>query len=364
MKKTINLFILILSCSMLSAQPQIRVAEQDNEIRGSSFLPLSLNNRWVLETDNAYENSGFPQVISWHLGQIVKITDPQYNINNHTAYKITPAEGENSEVYFIEHDGFICSYQPDIDGKYFIERLVPINPFLGDIWISKGLQYTVVEVDANFLKIQFSNEILLDMTAPSNEVKSGYVIYAHGFGFYELFYYNATDNQQHFATYIINQQGSDVARRTTPRVDQNDSNNQSSSSSSSTRSSSSSSSSSSVSRSSSSSSSSSSVSRSSSSSSSSSITTANNNPAETTDIRTITRLTQGKSYIQLGAFRNMANAANLLDNARSRGFEVVAWRDTDGMIKILIETTPDRARAMLDRAKNAISSGAFLRQMR
>ncbi len=356
MKKMISVLFIIISIGTLAAQVKItNDPSQDIQVRGSIYLPLILNTVWHLESDEVHDGAEFPPYIHWELKRIVRIADPSLGINNLRAYESHTGDGDIS--YFLEFDGFICSYQQGSDDKWYLERLIPVNPVIGDLWISQGIQYTVIEMDSDLLKVQFSNELSYDTAEPVTDIKSGYILYAKNIGFSELFFYNTFSGEQYFVTYKLkNNQSKIIALsegvneapgddmkiievdKDTKLIDKNelfkplDKSSKTEAEDTSNK-----------------------------KISETKISSKDSNESKE-GLKSNPQLKKDKTYIQIGAFKNRKNADEITKRAVQQNYRTVVLVENGGLIRVLIEIDPAQTTGVLQKVRQSINKESFIKK--
>lgn len=319
LKKLLQIFIFFNIFLTISYSEDVILTKIENiDIKGNSYFPLFIGAKWTW----TLEMFGTKSIFNWEIIECYEITDPKNNLNKVIAFK-TICKEINSEWFFIEYDNFICFYEK-IDNNYQIQKLIPINPKIGDKWSENSNINIVSTITDEFIKVDTETE---------DKKKIGYKIFRKNIGLYDLYEIEKKDNETIYTKWTLNEfNKNEIKKQDEDIVIKN-----------------------------------------------SDETYIENEISEKKKINTnekieneinketenylIKDLKNDKSYIQIGAFSILNNVIPILNKSKEYNYNVFIYLDKDNLYKLLIEIDKDED-SNLNFIKNNIEEKAFLKQKR
>ncbi|HPO50085.1 MAG TPA: SPOR domain-containing protein [Spirochaetota bacterium] len=313
MKKIIILIAALIITNIFSyaGNPIIKKVPPTKDIKGGDYFPLFMGEKWTWEISVNEVKS----TMSWEIISYSLINDLSNDLKNVYGFEAT-AGSELPNWFFIEYDGFICSYGQS-DSAYLITRLFPANPQLGDKWSVSGDNYSVTEINEQRVKVEYENE---------EEGRFGYQVFKKGVGFDELFESSKKGDGKNilkykllnhidiskvdFSKYAFEEKKEDT--RSLENTEKKD----------------------------------------------------NKEEEVKIDKNTdynISSLSKELSYIQIASFNSSTNANNYSLKIVALGYSPKIFKDKDGYYKVLVDATSDE-KVFLEKIKKDVEKNAFIKQ--
>lgn len=310
------------------SDPIIKRLQPTKEIKGSAYFPLFVGEKWFWEI-SVNENRS---TMSWEIISYNIINDPSNDLKNVYGYEATGGS-DIGNWYFIEYDGFICSYQL-LDKNYTIVRLFPINPQIEDIWSIAGDNYSITLIDKEKVKIEYENE---------EEKRFGYQIFMKNVGFSELFESSKKNEGKNILKYKLTDY-IDNSKVDLTKYEENKKTDLSNEKKSEEKE----------------------IVIKEKKEDKITIEKKEDNTTKvivsnTLDNINITKLLSDRSYIQISSFNSSKNALNYSESLRLSGFSPKILEDFDGYYKVVLDTTSDE-KEFLELIRNKIEKKAFIKQ--
>ncbi|MBN2545620.1 MAG: SPOR domain-containing protein [Spirochaetes bacterium] len=348
MKKTfIIIFIFISLINLNSSDLKITDIEKPDKLYGTVFFPLFVGAKWKWQAE------GFGNVteINWEIVSSHKIESASKNIKDIIAFRMVSKEFFD-EWYVFEFDGYICFFNEFTNE--IIERKIPLDPKLDDQWNNDKTKCNVAEIKEDTVKIEYID--------PENN-RYGYEIYKKNAGPFKKFENISRNDEKKdfFMTVIENNSFRDSITKDTIAMEEKkdfideeiktletkkdietmpESNTM--------------------------------IKDESDTKKEEVIIKKDEKtypdkeeiiPSQLNESEIIKELTKDKNYIQIGAFNVIYYAKNLIDKAKTAGFEAKVFYDKDGYYKILIITSKD-PKEIIDEIKKNINKDAFIKRIK
>ncbi|HOV13552.1 MAG TPA: SPOR domain-containing protein [Spirochaetota bacterium] len=263
-------------------------------ISGSIYFPLFVGQKWVWEISvNEKKNKMSWEIISYNI-----INDVSNDLKDIYGYEVTAGD-EIGNWYFIEYDGFICSYNLKEDANYQITRLFPINPQVGEVWNFLQDNYSISEIDEDKVKVQYENE---------EEGRFGFQVFKKNIGLSEMFESSKKNDGNNILKYTLLEYNkiSDVIFSKYEVSDEKKS------------------------------------------------------TVKNEDF-IIQELSKESLYVQVSSFNSSKNALAYSNNLKSKGFNPKIFQDKDGYYKILLDSTSDE-KTFIEKVRKDVEKSAFIKQ--
>jgi len=200
MKKIIIIiFILINLINLYSSDLKITDIEKPAKLYGSDYFPLFVGAKWKWQA----EGFGNVKEINWEIVSSHKIESVSKNFKDITAFRMVSKEFFD-EWYVFEFDGYICFFNEFTNET--IERKIPVNPKLENQWSNDKTKYNVAEIKDDTVKIEYID--------PENN-RYGYEIYKKNTGPFKKFENISKNNEKKdfYMTVIENNSFSDTGTK-------------------------------------------------------------------------------------------------------------------------------------------------------
>ncbi len=319
-KKTLIISIFLIIYTIGYPQDVSLIKIDSCSVKGSSYFPLFVGAKWTW----TLEMFGTKNTFSWEIIECYEITDSKNNLEKVIGFK-TVCKEIDSEWFFIEYDGFICFYEK-VDNIYEIQKIMPINPKIGDKWSENSRLNMVSTITDEFIKIDTETE-------DKNTI--GYKIFRKDMGLYDLYEVEKKGSETVYTKWTLNEykniSNESEKENILVKKDENDSN----------------------------------------STTTTTIikekeiesnTTFYNNEEEINNSDYfIKSLKSDKSYIQIGSFTTINNAIKIVNKSKKYNYNTFIYLDKDNLYKVLIEIDRDEEKN-IQFIKNNIEAGAFFKK--
>jgi hypothetical protein len=148
------------------------------DVFGNAWFPLYVGAMWkwkMEESDNEAE-------LQWTIVNAKLVTDSDNNLDKVIAWQLQ-MNSITDALYFIEHDGFICTYEKKRTG-YTLTKLLPILARSQQRWQSGTDSYTIPAIDDETLKTEYVSD---------DGSRYGYQVFGKGIGPVEFFDYTSSE---------------------------------------------------------------------------------------------------------------------------------------------------------------------------
>ncbi|HOJ64522.1 MAG TPA: hypothetical protein PLE45_08885 [Spirochaetota bacterium] len=330
MSKKILTILIFLNILFLVAGEDVTLTKiEATSVKGNAYFPLFVGAKWTW----SLEMFGSKNLFSWEIIEAYEITDLKNNLDRVIGFKTICKEIE-SEWFFIEKDGYISFYEKG-DNGYDIQKIIPLNPKIGDRWNENFRINTISTITDEFIKIDTETE---------DKKTIGYKIFRKDIGLFDLYEIEKKDNDTIYTKWTLNEykkynenEKKDIVINENKQDTTTDN----------------------------------------------TIVTENKISEDKDIIENIDEyeskeskkidyssdyskyfikeLNKNKSYIQIGSFSIIDNAIKILENATSYNYNIFIYFDKDGYYKVLIEIEKEEDKNIQFIRKN-IEEKAFFKQ--
>ena len=305
MKKNLLLLLLVVNFLYHSYSIEIKKVNPPSEIKGSIYLPLFIGAKWDWEISMNERKSNLQwEIISYNI-----LTDLSNDLKNVWAFEAdSPQIGK---FYFIEYDGFICSYDNTNDITT-IKRILPLNPQEEDKWMIDSTIYTITTKNDERVKIEYENE---------EQTKFGYQFFRKNIGFAEMFESSKADNGKNIVKFNLKKF---TSFDQIPKIDIQEQNKTISLES--------------------------------------SIKLSSDSEANLKPKYFLETFENDKIYIQVASFSVLANANQFVEKLVNNGYSAYIFTYSEKLYKVLIlvDISTINEKDALQKIKNEVSKGAFI----
>lgn len=313
LKKILILFISFITVIVTFSQDAQFTKIETTSIKGNSYFPLFVGAKWTW----TLEMFGNRNVFSWEITEVYEITDPKNNLQKVIGFKTICKEIE-SEWFFIEYDGYICFYEK-MDNGYDIQKIIPVNPKIGDKWRENFRTNSISTMTDEFVKVD---------TETDDKKTIGYKIFRKDIGLFDLYEIEKKDNETIYTKWTLNEYKKYGDSKNEVVLKQDDSYKKIENKK--------------------------------------RVDHIIENIDEYKDDYSrylIKELNKSKSYIQIGSFALINNALKILKNSETYNYKTFIYLDKDNYYKVLIEIDKEEEKNIQFVRRN-IEEKAFFKQRR